>query len=75
MPRQHWKIATAYHRSTLKDCLDTESPITYRTAKMLLKLGIYKFYAYDERIKANRYLLYQIDGNSGMPTWLHIYVD
>lgn len=75
MPRKHFKIATAYHRSTLNECLDTECPITYRTAKMLLKMGIYKFYAYDDRIKANRYLLYEIDGNSGMPTWLHIYVD
>lgn len=69
------KITTAYHRSTLNECLDTERPITYRTAKMLLKLGVYKFYAYDDRIKANRYLIYEIEGNIGLPTWLHIYVD
>lgn len=75
MERKHYKVATAYHRGSLDDCLDTEKPITMHLAKMLLKLGIYQFYAYDDRIKANRYILYQIEGNLGLPTWLHIYID
>lgn len=75
MYKVRYHCCTAYHRSTLKECLETEKPITLHLARMLLKLNIYRFYAYDERIKANRYLIYNIDGNLGMPTWLHFYLD
>lgn len=68
-------FALAYHRSTLKECIETEGFITYHLARILLKTKIYRFYAYDERINANRYLIYQIENNVGMPQWLYEYLD
>ena len=72
MPRT---FALAYHRGTLQECIETEGFITYHLARMLLKMGIYKFYAFDDRLNANRYILYQLDKNVGMPSWLHEYLD
>lgn len=69
------KFALAYHRGTLKECIDTEGWITYHLARMLLKANIYRFYAYDERLNANRYILYDLAHNVGMPSWLHEYLD
>ena len=65
---------TAQHRCGLKESLETEQPIQEKTFKILLKAKIYKFYAYDERIKANCYILnVPLDKNYGLPLWIHEY--
>lgn len=63
----------AYHRGGLKECLETEKEISYDALFKLANSGLYKYYAYDERIKCNRYLLIDIDKNYNLPTWLHHY--
>lgn len=68
------KYRSAYHCSTLKECLDTESNITFVTFKKLLKAKVYHFYAFDERINANRYILTDMK-DYGLPTWLHEYLE
>lgn len=67
------RYTSAYHRGSLKDCLSTEKTISFLTFQKLIKSKLYHFYAYDERIKANRYIIYEIPGNLGMPTWLFEY--
>ena len=64
---------SAYHRSTLDDCLSTEQSISYELFHILIKNKVYHFYGYDNRIKCNRYIIFHIDKNVGFPTWLHEY--
>lgn len=68
------KWVTAQHSGGLKECLATEQPITEKCAWALLGNHIYEFYGYDERIKADRYLLTDHTKNLGLPTWLHHYL-
>lgn len=63
----------AYHRGSLKECIETEKPISYDAFFKLVKSGLYVFYAYDERIKAYRYIIKDIEKNYNLPTWLHYY--
>lgn len=67
------RYTSAYHRGSLDDCLQTEKPIAFLTFQKLIKSKLYHFYAYDERFKANRYIIYDVSSNIGMPTWLHEY--
>lgn len=67
------RFASAYHRSTLVECLETEKPITKKSFNLLVSSRLYHFYVYDERLKCNRYILNDIGNNSGLPTWLHWY--
>ena len=67
------RYTSAYHRGSLSECLETEHEITFLAFQKLIKSKLYHFYAYDERIKANRYIIYDVKGNLGLPTWLHEY--
>lgn len=69
------KIKTACHRGALDDCLETEKDLDIKVFDCLTKGGIYKFYCYDSRINADRYLIYDIVHNLGMPQWIHVYKD
>lgn len=69
------KTFTADHSGSLEDCLKTEKPITYEMYWQLVVNGIYEFYGYDERIKAQRYILKEHWKNIGLPTWVHYYTD
>ena len=69
--KRGWFVA--YHSGSLQECLETESRISKKTALNLIKMGVYKFYAFDDRINANRYLLCNMDSDFGLPTWLHDY--
>jgi len=66
---------TCYHSGGLKEALDTEKPIKLSTAFDLIKSGIYRFYGYDDRIGAQRYILSDFDYPScvGLPTWINLY--
>ena len=64
---------TAEHRGGLKECIKTEGRITKEVAEKLIGSNIYKYYAYDTRIKAHRYILIDMENNIGMPTWIHLY--
>ena len=65
------KYACAFHAGGLDDCMKTEIKISdYMFWKLLPK---YKFYAYDEKIKADRYILKDIEKNYDSPIWLHDY--
>ena len=67
------KTYTAEHRGSLKECLETEKPIEYRNFLYLIATTIYEYYGYDNRIKAHRYILKNMEKNIGLPTWLHYY--
>lgn len=67
------KYRTAYHRGGLKECLETEQPIEEENFMKLIKSGMYEYYGYDERIKAERFILINMEKNLGLPTWLHLY--
>ena len=56
----------AKHSGGLKECLESEVEITLDEFNSIKKL--YTFYAYDERIKAARYLNTSLEY-----PWLHIY--
>ena len=67
------KYCCAQHCGGLKECLDTENPITEEVFNKLVQSGVYKFYAFDQRINADRYLLVDLEHNFGLPAWLHVY--
>lgn len=69
------KYRVAKHCGGLKECLDTENPITKEVFEKLVSSGIYKFYAFDERINADRYLLVDLEHNYGLPGWINVYRD
>lgn len=63
---------TAEHRGTLKEMLKTEKQIDERTFNVLK--GFYKFYSYDSRINANRYIIRDpMDCILRMPYWINVY--
>lgn len=64
---------TANHSGGLKECIESQMKITYVTFLKLVSSGIYEFYGYDERIKAYRYILKDMQLNIGLPVWLHYY--
>lgn len=70
--KSKWK--TALHRGGLKETMETEKEIEPNIAIILVNSGIYKYYAYDERIKAHRFLIIDIEKNLGLPQWLHEYI-
>lgn len=67
------KIYTCYERRGLKEAIATEKTISKETFIRLIQSGIYRFYAYDYRIKANRYIIHDIEHNIGLPTWINDY--
>ena len=67
------KIMTAKHSGGLKECLETEQPITREVFEKLVFYRIYKKYCYDERIGATRYILVDMQNNPGLPTWINVY--
>lgn len=69
---EHW--TTAQHSESLEECLKTEKPITKKTYIALLGTLIYKYYCYDKRINADRYILQDMEHNLGLPTWIHHYL-
>lgn len=72
MKRKHL-IFTAKLTSGLKEKLESEKPITYDTFWKLVVNGIYRYEAYDDRIKAYIYILTDIEKNIGMPVYIHYY--
>lgn len=67
------KYFTMKHCGGLKEAMQTLSPIEKTTFDKLVKEEIYIFYAYDERIKARRYILKQMEKNYGLPVWLILF--
>ena len=63
----------AKHTGGLKECIESEQHISSKVAQWLIEIGFYKFYAYDERIKANRYLITDLEHLYMFPSWLHEY--
>ena len=59
-----------YHRSTLEEAMKTIKEITTYEFNYLLEKFNYKFYSYDERIKAYRFIISDMDKNYNEPTWL-----
>lgn len=73
MPNKFSTWKTAYHRATLEECLQTEREIEPENALLLVCSSAYKYYGYDERIKADRYLIQNMQKNLGLPQWIHEY--
>lgn len=66
-------VFTAKLAGGLKECIDSELPISDSAFLLLVQSGLYEFYAFDERIDADRYLIKDIPANIGLPQWLHDY--
>ena len=66
---------TAEHRGGLKECIKTEGRITKEVAEKLIGSNIYKYYAYDTRIKAHRYFqLFVMKGQDPFKTMTEKYI-
>ena len=66
------KICGAYHQESLSDCISTEKNITNIELETIY--NEYTYYAYDERIKAHRFILHLHSQYNFLPTWIHIYM-
>ena len=64
------KYYTMEHRGTLDEALTTLSEITKNDFDKLVGNGIYNIYGYDERIKAIRYIISDMENSVYLPTWL-----
>lgn len=62
---------TAEITGSLKRTMLTERPISEETAKKLIEAGIYKQYAWDERINSLIYILTNMAIDYGLPGFLH----
>lgn len=65
---------TAMHCGGLKECLETEKDINEAKFIEYYLSGKYEYYCYDNRIKAHRYLLKNMQKDHlKYPCWLHYY--
>ena len=65
-----YKYYTIEHRGTLEEAIATKKKISKRTFEKLIRAKIYYGYSYDERIKAMRYLLSDLEDDIGLPAWI-----
>lgn len=71
--KHRYEYCTAEHREDLQESINTEKPIEKITFKKLIKAEIYEYYAYDERIKADIYVVKAMMSNYGLPIWIRHY--
>lgn len=66
-------IFTMQHSGGLKEAIKKCKRISLDNFIKLVDQKIYDRYGYDERIKATRFILNDMQNNIGLPTWLIIF--